>query len=155
MSDQSWRRCRRDVNDDLFSKIIRHGQKKCWRCLRTKEPASLQAAHIVGRGSYTTRFQLEPVRNAIPLCADCHDHFDSHKMRDLIFEPEKRVFTWKDESYTFLVEKCGYTWRDLQKLYISGQGTIKIKYQFWKKAMTLQLRQFLNVLNEGTEKEAA
>ena len=73
-------------------------------------------------------------------------------MRDLIFDPEKRVFTWKDESYTFLVEKCGYTWRDLQKLYIAGQGTIKIKYQFWKKAMTVQLRQFLNVLNgEGSD----
>lgn len=69
---------------------------------------------------------LAPVRNAIPLCADCHHGwFDKRKMMDLIWNPLLRVFTAEQESFTFLVEKCGYTWGGLEILYRKHLNVMK------------------------------
>lgn len=108
-----------DPNDALYSKIIRFGHPQCARC--GKIPKALQCAHIMGRARHSTRFMLRPVRNAIQLCGgpfnSCHHFFDTHKMFPLLMDPAKRVFTADEESFTFLVERCGYTWEQLELLY--------------------------------------
>ena len=111
-----------DPNDTLYSKIIRIGGR-CYRCGRSDR--QLQCAHIVGRVHKSVRWMLEPVRNAIPLCWQDHAWFDEHKIKALVFDPDKRVLDPDDESFTFLVESCGYTWDDLQKLYGLAQRSCK------------------------------
>lgn len=138
---QFFRGIKRDVNDDLYSKIIRFGITRCARCFNVRD---LQCAHIMSRTHKTTRHLLFPVRNAVPLCADCHSWFDQHKMFVLIFEEDKRVFKGRDESFSFLVESCGYTWNDLQKLYINARNTMT--YNHHKKEITEQLKQELKRL---------
>ena len=117
---RSWDRHKTDPNDVLYSKIIRFGQDLCWRCNKVRR---LEAAHIMGRRHHSTRFMLDPVVNAIPLCGYCHRKwFDRKKMDRLLWDPKARVFTAEDESYTFLVEKCGYTWAQLELLYIKHRN---------------------------------
>lgn len=130
-----------DANDTLYSKIIRHGRTRCMRCDQVRE---LQAAHIVGRAHYSTRFMLKPVRNAVALCMACHNWFDSSKMKGLIFESRKRVFTAAEEGYTFLNVMCGYSWNDLEKLFILSQQVCaysksKPIYHIVKKQLTEEL----------------
>ena len=144
-------RLRIDKNDTLYSAIIRFGVKRCRRCgMRAK----LQAAHIVGRAHYSTRFLLNPIRNAIPLCMTCHAWFDSHKIEALIFDDTgtKRVFTGDEEGYTFLVKKCGYSWRDLQRLYILSRQIFK-HYTHKKHIITAELTEYLERLKSAAEKE--
>lgn len=144
---QSFRRCKIDINDTLFSKIIRHGKTRCQRCQKVK---TLQAAHIIGRGSYSTRFMLEPVRNAISLCSDCHvGWFDKSKDNTPIFDDAaRRYFKPESNAYAFLVENCGYLWKDLQRLYLLSQQRPKIHYKYWKKEQTRQLREYLDRLEK-------
>jgi len=133
-------RVKRDVNDGLYSDIIRLGNPQCWRCDRERQ---LDACHIMKRGHYTTRFMLKPVKNAVPLCRGCHDWFDKHQIPALIFDVKKRVLTEHDESFTFLVEICGYTWENLQYLKIQSQLTFR-GYKWKKKEITKHLRLELN-----------
>ena len=140
---QSFRRVKIDVNDRLYSEIIRFGVTRCLRCGCVK---ALQCAHIIGRKHYTTRFVFLPKPNAIALCSDCHSWLDTHKMRDLIFDAGKRVFNEKNESYTFLVKRCGYSWGDLQKLYLDAQGVMRPPYSWQKKDITKKLRSILDKL---------
>lgn len=141
---QSFRRIKIDVNDTLYSKIIRFGVTRCLRCIKVRD---LQCAHIVGRSSYSTRFALEPVRNAVPLCSDCHSWFDQHKDNTPIFnEAARAFFTASQNSYYWLVQFAGYEWRDLQKLYLAGQQTMKFKYAWTKKEITKDLRAHLKRL---------
>lgn len=150
MTIQSFRRVKIDVNDTLYSKIIRFGHTRCLRCLKVKD---LQCAHIIGRGNYSTRFLLGPVRNAVPLCSDCHDWFDRCKNNTPIFNENARPFFLAIENaYAFLVERCGYSWRDLQRLYLLGQTSPKEKYVYWKKDITLQLRIILRDLENPKER---
>lgn len=107
-----------DPNDTLYSKIIRFSGL-CARCGRAG--GKLQCAHIIGRKHKTTRWMLEPVRNAVALCFACHAWLDEHKIKALVFDPSKRVLSADDEAYTFLVERCGYTWEDLQLLFVFAQ----------------------------------
>lgn len=110
-----------DPNDTLYSKIIRFGRTRCMRCQLARE---LQCAHIIGRSHYATRFMLKPVRNAIALCMTCHNWLDTSKMKSLVFDPSKRVFTASEESYTFLNVMCGYSWNDIEKLFILSQQVV-------------------------------
>lgn len=124
---QSWRKIKIDKNDVLYSKIIRYGKSKCLKC---EKPRTLQCCHIMRRGHHSTRFLLEPKPNAIAMCSSCHDWADSHWMDSLIFDESKRVFNHKEESYTFLVEKCGYTWEDIQTLKVLSNQVCKYgKYE--------------------------
>ena len=117
---QFFRKIKIDTNDTLYSKIIRFGKTRCEMC-RCVKP--LQCSHIMGRGRHATRFLIKPKPNSIALCVDCHGWFDTHKIWQLIYDERKRVFNWKEESYTFLVEKLGYTWDELQKIHIKASGT--------------------------------
>lgn len=135
---------KRDVNDDLFSKIIRFGQRACAMCGRVRD---LECAHIMGRKYYATRFMFYPIKNAIPLCNFCHSWFDEHQIPTLIWMENRRVFGYKEESFTFLIEKCGYTWDQLQRLYTWAKGnTSPQHYKFEKKNITIRLRAELNRL---------
>lgn len=143
---QSFRKVKIDSNDTLYSKIIRFGRDRCDRCDCTK---SLQCAHIVGRGHYAVRFALEPVKNAISLCSGCHDWFDSHKITAVLFDEKKRVFSARDESYTFLVSKPEYSWEKLQLLYVKGQ-TFFCGYSFKKKQIGIELKEkYLELLENS------
>ncbi len=143
---QSWRRIKTDVNDTLFSQIIRHGKTRCQRCQKVK---TLQTAHIIGRGSYSTRFMLDPIKNAWAACSDCHSWFDKAKDNTPIFDDAaRRYFKPESNAYAFLVENCGYLWRDLQRLYLAGQQRPKIHYKYWKKEMTKSLREELKRLEK-------
>ena len=108
------RKAKSDKNDILFSEIVRM-PGKCVRCGKT---SSLTCAHIMKRRYYSTRFEF---RNAICLCLGCHSWFDTHMITDLLFSPKKRVLDAADESYTFLVEKLGYTWDELTILYAKSK----------------------------------
>jgi len=50
-------------------------------------------------------------------------------MDALILQPEKRVFSYTEESYTFLVECCGYEWKDLQMLKIMSKRLCNSKLE--------------------------
>ena len=128
-------RAKIDVNDTLFSKLVRHGKKLCDRCGKERD---LQCCHIIGRAHYATRFDL---RNAVAMCAGCHDWFDSHKITAVIFDPNKRVFGACDESYHFLVKCLGYDWDEIARLYVKGQAPSG--YKFSKKLITKTLKQML------------
>ena len=138
---------KRDVNDDLYSKIIRHGKNRCERCLRSRD---LQCAHIMGRANKSTRWALKPVKNAVALCFSCHEWFDKHKIMACILEPKKRVFSPNDESFTFLVAQCGYTWEDLTNLYIQSRLPYK-SYKIKKQMITSHLKDTLLGLMKGGE----
>lgn len=131
-----------DPNDKLYSQIIRFGRKRCMRCDQVRE---LQAAHIVGRAHYATRFMLKPVRNAVALCMACHNWFDTSKMKSVIFEPSKRVFNASEEGFTFLNVMCGYSWNDLEKLFILSRQVCSYSkdkpiYHIIKKDLTEELK---------------
>ena len=130
-------RIKLDKNDILFSKIIRSGKTLCDRCEKTR---NLQAAHIFGRRHYTTRFALYPKPNAVALCAFCHKWFDVQKKESLIFDEKKRVFNAEEDSFTFLVEKLGYTWKDLQVLKIRSQGSLYPPYSGQKEEIYAELK---------------
>lgn len=135
---QSFRKIKLDSNDVLYSKIIRLGKYRCDMCHLVRD---LECAHIVGRGHYATRFMLEPVRNAVALCASCHDWFDSHKITAVLFEEKKRVFNLREESYTWLVKgHLAYTWDQLVLLYAKGQ-TVFQGYSFKKKEIGIFLKE--------------
>lgn len=143
---QSFRAIKRDVNDDLFSKIIRHGHTRCLRCQKNK---SLQTAHIFSRRFYPTRFQYEPVKAAVPLCADCHSWMDGAKDDTPIFNEDIRKYLKVDKNaFKFLVENCGYKWADLQKLYFQSHSRMNIKYIYIKKELTKNLREHLKKLEK-------
>jgi len=144
---QSFRRIKIDKNDTLYSQIIRFGETRCFRCHCVK---SLQCAHIVGRGSKSTRFLLKPVRNAIPLCSDCHSWFDQSKDNTPVFNEESRPYFKKDKNaYVFLVSECGYSWRDIQYLVVTGNKPGKYG-SFDKPVIFFQLKETIKKL----EKEA-
>lgn len=135
-----------DVNDTLYSQIIRAGYDRCLRCRRPVGYARLQCAHIIGRAAYYTRFMLRPICNAVHLCSTCHDWFDGCKNKKPIFEPEAREhFTKEDNAYTFLVSTDLYDWNNLAQLYAFGQVPYK-NYSFTKKAITAELRAELKKL---------
>lgn len=138
---------RRDKNDTLFSEIIRYGVESCLRCRR--HGLQLQAAHIVGRTYKSTRWMLEPLRNAIPLCMPCHTWFDEHRIKAVIFDAGKRVFDQSEEGNTFLVERCGYTWEDLQKIYILAQRACRYT-AFEKKQVNDYLKSYMKKLKKET-----
>lgn len=148
MTFQSWRKVKRSVEDDLYSKIIRFGHTHCLRCRRPKRPDQLQCAHIIGRGSKSVRWALKPVKNAIPMCSNCHDWFDSSKDNTPIFnEKAREYFTREKNAYTFLVEECEYTWEQLALLYYKGQQpATDIKFQM--PGIRKQLRDELKRLEE-------
>jgi hypothetical protein len=58
----------------LWSRHIRAGGV-CERCFSNCGPAVLQAAHIVPRRHFSTRWDL---RNGLGLCADCHRWLDTN-----------------------------------------------------------------------------
>lgn len=129
-----------DVNDTLYSQIIRHNKVRCDKCHQVRE---LQCAHIMSRRHYPTRFMLEPICNAVALCAYCHDWFDTHKMRELLLDPKKRVLD--EESYTWLVRDMRYTWDQLLTLLVKAHSEYS-GYSLKKKLITTELRQHLKSL---------
>ena len=132
------KRIKVDANDTHFSKIIRFGHQRCLKCGRVKD---LECAHILPRGHYETRFMFKPIKNGIHLCGHDHEWFDSHKITSLLFNPKKRVLNESEESYTFLVIKCGYTWKELRSLYETAMWAPRWQnYQFRKKEISKILR---------------
>lgn len=124
---------KRDVNDTLFSELKRKHRTVCQRC---EKEALLQACHIFSRKYYTTRFDEE---NAVVLCFACHTWFDAHKMTACLWNEEKRVFTHKEESFRFLVDRLGYTWEQLIELYHRSQKPFR-GYKSKKKEISEFLR---------------
>lgn len=144
MTFQRFRKIKIDAADTLYSKIIRYGKSTCQRCLKTRE---LQAAHIMGRGHKNTRWMLKPVRNAIALCSNCHSWFDGSKDDTPIFDEASRlVFRSDKNAYKFLVEKCGYSWKELENLYALAHRTDKKLYKFEKDEIKKQLKAYLDNL---------
>lgn len=104
--------------DTLYSKIIRFDKERCERCQHT---AALQCAHIMSRRHLSTRWMLEPVKNAVALCSACHDWFDTHVSKDILFDERLQKIKQPDNRYWFLVDKCGYTFESLVDLYRRAQ----------------------------------
>ena len=129
-------RIKTDKNDILFSQLIRFGKILCDRCGKERK---LQCAHIFSRGFWNTRFDE---KNAIALCSTCHDWFDTHKIRAVLLDERKRVFSSDDESYTFLVKRMGRTWDDLLKLYAKANIPYS-GYSYKKEQINLWLRERL------------
>jgi hypothetical protein len=138
---QSFRAIKRDINDVLYSEIIRSANH--WRCRRCHLHfgKKLQCCHIFGRAHMNTRFMLSPKPNAVALCSNCHSWFDEHKIDGLIFDERKRVLSLKDESFTWLTS-IRYTWDDLLKLYAFSRLPAQ-HYKFNKKAITIYLKEEL------------
>ena len=126
-----------DINDKLFSQLKRQNQVQCQRCLR--EFKVLQTCHIFSRKYYSTRF--DPL-NAIVLDFSCHQWFDTHKMQVCLFDASKRVFDGRDESFHFLVERLGYTWDGLLRLYRKSQEPFR-GYKQKKKEIAKHLKQLI------------
>lgn len=135
-----------NATDTLYSKIIRYGKIKCPKCTRVKD---LQCCHIVGRRNKATRWLLDPISNAVPLCSGCHDWFDSHKIKALVFDERKRVLSAEDESFTFLVKKMGYSWEDLQKLFVWADRGLPHAEFMEKEVIRPELREKLKQLERG------
>jgi len=133
-----FRRSKRDVNDDLFSRIVRFGKTQCLRCGGAKP---LQCCHIFSRGKYNTRFDKN---NAVHLCSNCHDWFDSHKIIACLVDEHKRVFSAGEESFHWLISK-GYTWDSLLRLYVKSEQ-VCTGYSWKKKEITKQLKAELKKL---------
>lgn len=147
---------KRDLNDALYSDIIRlpagGSEGRCVRCGKYRK---LDCAHIFSRDSYNTRFVLEPKPNAIPLCSianypydSCHKWFDGHKQESLVLNTEKRVFQPFEESFTFLVVMCGYTWEQLEALKIKSDINAP-PYNQTKPAITIYLRAYQKKLRKS------
>ncbi len=139
---QRWRRTKIDPLDTLYSKIIRFGIFRCPMCNLWRD---VQCCHIMGRGHSATRYMLTPVRNAVPLCANCHDWFDSHKIPAVILNEKKRVFKRDEESFTWL-NTIGYTWKDLEWLLQKAKRTTKKLLPFEQKIVKEQLTEELKRL---------
>lgn len=141
----------RDNNDVLYSKIIRFGHLWCQRC---RLPRGLDCAHIMPRERITTRFLLEPVRNAVALCRDCHQWFDTHKNTEILFNEDAQDRFMPESSYHWLVLEAGYTWTDLRRLYaISQDDFIGIEngtYSSARKDIGRELRKYLRFLEGGS-----
>lgn len=138
---QSFRKCKIDINDTLYSQIIRAGHKSCLRCKKFVGYERLQCAHIMSRAHYSTRFMLRPICNAVHLCATCHSWIDSCKDNTPIFEENARKYFSKEKNaYTFLVSTGFYTWDDLAKLYALSCAPFQ-HYKLFKKAITVSLRE--------------
>lgn len=137
MATQSFRRINIDINDTLYSKIIRFGHQRCVRCKRVRE---LQCAHIMGRGRYNTRFLLTPIKNGIPLCSDCHSWFDSKTSKDILFDERLQKIPQRDNRWYWLVSEMGYTWQNLIWLYHLSESPSQIPYSFKKKEITQHLK---------------
>jgi len=60
--------------DTLWSNKIHESDESCRVCRR--QDRKLEAAHIVGRGAYNTRWRLD---NGILLCFTCHQDYDQHR----------------------------------------------------------------------------
>lgn len=146
---RTWKRggskLKRDANDGHFSNIVRFGKHRCAMCGCVRD---LECAHIMGRRHYATRFMFYPVKNGVALCNTCHSWFDEHKITALLWEPNKRVLSWDEESYTFLVQKCGYTWEELQLLYVKSQEQAT-GYEYKKKEISVRLRAELKRLEKS------
>lgn len=125
-----------DINDKLFSQYKRQNQTLCQRCMKK---LSLQCCHIFSRKYYSTRFYPD---NAIVLCYSCHKWFDTHKITALLFDESKRVLDKEDESFTFLVNYCGYTWEKLEFLYKKSQEPFR-GYRVKKKDITDKLKKMI------------
>jgi len=123
-------------NDKLYSEIIRM-PGYCFRCGKT---SNLTCAHIMKRRHYHTRFLLKPKPNAIPLCTNCHSWFDTHMIMAVLLDPKKRVFNHTEESFTFLVEKCGYSWGELLTLLAKSKETFT-NYKGKKDQINIQLKE--------------
>lgn len=147
MGFQGFRKVKIRTNDKLYSQIIRFGKDRCDRCGLYRP---LQCAHIMSRGSESTRYLLEPVRNAVALCSTCHDWFDRNKIKALLFEPAKRVLSAADDGYTWLVEKMGYTWDQLMLLYVMAQrAETGMPKSLREKHTRIELTQKLKELEDG------
>jgi hypothetical protein len=59
--------------DGIWAEIIKK-PGYCLRCGATHK--KLEAAHIVGRGAYATRWRLD---NGLCLCFTCHADYDQHR----------------------------------------------------------------------------
>ena len=141
---QHYRRIKTDVNDTLYSKIIRYGHTRCLRCRLHK---NLQCAHIIGRSHKTTRWMLRPVKSSIPLCSDCHDWFDRSKDDTPLFNEKAREFFMPEKNaYMWLVYEGGYSWEELLKLYYLGHRTQTNCGAIEKKEITRQLKAVLKQL---------
>ncbi len=140
----NFRKIKIDACDKLYSQIIRYGKHNCDRCRQNRD---LQCCHIFGRGHKATRWMLKPFRNAISLCSSCHLWMDSCKDDTPIFNYRAREFYKSDKNaYTFLVERCGYTWKDLENLYALAHRTDKKIYKFEKEEIKKQLKAHLDNL---------
>lgn len=128
---------KRDVNDDLFSRVKRQNHTVCQKCL---QPHALQCCHIFSRKYYSTRFNED---NAVVLCYSCHDWLDTHKISACLWNEEKRVFNKDEEAYHFLVEYLGYTWDQLIELYHMSRVPFR-GYKHKKKDISIALRAKLN-----------
>ena len=126
-----------DVNDRLFSQLKRQNQVQCQMCL--KETKTLQCCHIFSRRFYSTRF--DPL-NAVCLCYSCHQWFDTHKIQACLFDMSKRVFDGRDESFHFLIERLGYTWHGILRLYHKSQQPFR-GYKQKKKEISKHLKQLI------------
>lgn len=70
---------------------------------------------------------IYPICNAIPLCSDCHQWLDSHFISEVLLDPDKRVLSYREESYTFIVTKLNYSWEDLLRLKVMSNKLISRK----------------------------
>lgn len=147
MGFQGFRKIKIRTNDKLYSQIIRFGKDRCERCGFVRP---LQCAHIMSRGSESTRFLLEPIRNGVALCSTCHDWFDRNKIKAVLFEEAKRVFQDYEEGYTFLVKRLGYTWDQLVQLYVMAQRPVTgLPKTLREKHIRIELTQKLKELENG------
>ena len=138
-----------DINDKLFSQLVRFGKDRCDRCNLVR---NLQTAHIFSRKYYNTRFYR---RNAVALCARCHDWFDSHKLIGCIFDERKQVLSKFDEGFHWLVfSPWGYTWDELQRIYVKSQ-MIFTGYSYKKKLITKQLKKELKDENSNSNSNSS
>ena len=149
MNIQSFRRIKITLEDKLFSKIIRFAETRCLRCNEVK---ILYCCHIIGRGHQATRFMLKPVRNAIPLCACCHDWFDKCKDDTPLFNEEARKYFLPEKNAYAFLNTVGYSWQDLLKLYYLGHRPITNISLIEKMEIRRQLREHLKELENGKVK---
>lgn len=131
-----------DINDKKFSELKRMHRQVCQRC---GQRLKLQTCHIFSRKYYSTRFNEE---NAIVLCYACHNWFDTHKITACLWAEDKRVFTHKEESFHFLVAKCGYEWEQLIELYHLSQQPFR-GYKAKKKEISRWLDGLIAKKREG------
>ena len=116
----SWRRIKRSLADDLFSKYIRvRDNFRCVRCHRYFENGiGLDNSHYWSRGKWTTRFDPE---NCDSLCRSCHEYCGSDG-RDLWYTPFKKK-QLGEQGYQALMVRAHQTGKKdevLSRLYVRG-----------------------------------